>query len=448
MRRYSFGWLWLQRSSALAALLLLAACGAGQSTSTGPPLYWRQFQGTTLRVLFAQGHWHSVIAPRLPEFEHLTGIRLAAEVYPQGKLWDVLETGLKEPGRVDVFMTVPGLDGLRYLRAGGIQPVNDYLRDASLTDPDYHWEDFLPRLRSAMEVEGAILGPPVAAEHLALLYRKDLFTQHQVAVPRTLDELEAAARFLHRKPMAIGGAPGVGIVSRGQGVAATSLYAGMLHAMGGRWLDGDRRPTINGPQGLAALERLGRLLGTYAPPNVSNFGWQEASTLFLEGKAAMYIEGSSIFPLVEQSSTSRVAGKVGYALFPSGPGGPGTTIAVRGLAIARQSAHPGAAWLFLQWASSKAMARRALVGDVLVARESAWRDRSAWKEIPPDLAVSFQEACRIGNPDWAPPVVAVTAAREAVGQAVTAAIRGEDFRAAADAAASRLTEILDTTEGR
>ncbi len=435
--------------AALGSWLLLAGCfGPRSGTSASPPFNWRQFEGTTLRVLLSQSHWQQIIGPHIPEFEELTGIRLTTEVYPQNELWDVLETGLGQPGRVDVFMTVPGLDGVRFLRAGGIQPVNDYLRDRPLTSPDYHWEDFLPQTRTAMEVEGAILGPPVMAEHLALLYRKDLFTQYQIAVPKTLDELEAAARLLHKKPMATNGMPGVGLVSRGNGTAATSLYAAVLHAMGGTWLDAGRRPTINGPQGLAALERLGRLLGSYAPPNVSDFGWQEASALFLEGGAAMYIEGSSIYPIIEQTATSRVAGKVGYALFPSGPGGSGTTIAVRGLAIARQSANPKAAWLFLQWASSPEMVRRALVAGVLVGRQSAWRDRSARGEIPADLARSFQEAGHIGTPDWAPPLVAVTAAREAVGKAIEAAIRGEDVRAAADAAARRLTEILNTTEGR
>ncbi len=449
MRQTRFAYAWLRCGIVLAAILVLAGCGAGQPVSVARRLNWRQFEGTTLRVVFSESVWLGAIAPSLPEFEQLTGVRLITEAYPQSQLWDVLEAGLQEPGRVDVFMTVPGLDGLRFLRADGIQPVNGYLRDPSLTAADYQWEDFLPRTRAAMEIEGAVLGPPVAVEHLALLYRKDLFTQYQVNVPRTLDELEAAARFLHRKPMGPTGAPGVGLVSRGQGTAATSLYAAFLHALGGTWLDGDRRPTINGPLGLAALERLGRLLGTYAPPNISDFGWQEASNLFVDGRAAMYIEGSSIYPLVEEPAKSRVAGKVGYAPFPAGPGGPGTTVAVRGLAIARRSAHPQAAWLFLQWASSREMVRRALVKGVLVARESAWKDRSLYDGvIPSDLAQSLQEAGRIGTPLWAPPMLAVTSGREAVGQAVQAAIRGEDIHAAAEAAAARLTEILNTTERR
>ncbi|HWU36115.1 MAG TPA: hypothetical protein VN203_00640, partial [Candidatus Acidoferrum sp.] len=125
-------------------LALLTACGSRpqESTAMGPSFSWRQFQGTTLRVLLTQSSWQQFLAPRLPEFEELTGIKLAAEVYPQGRLWDLLETGLREPGRVDVFMTLPGLDGVRYLRAGGVQPVNDFLGDRKLTAPDYDWEDF------------------------------------------------------------------------------------------------------------------------------------------------------------------------------------------------------------------------------------------------------------------------------------------------------------------
>ncbi len=409
---------------------------------------WRQFEGTTLRVLLSQSHWQQVSASYFPEFEQLTGMRLAVEVHPQSRLWDLLETGLKERGRVDVFMTVPALDGRRYLRAGGVQPVNAYLRDRGLTAPDFQWEDFLPRARAAMEADGAVLGPPVMGEHLALLYRKDLFKEYKLSVPRNLDALEAAAHFLHKAPMAEGGARGVGIVGRGNGAFATSIYAGILHAMGGTWLDQGRRPTVSRPESVAALRLLGHLLGRYGPPDVTEFGWQEASALFLEGKAAMYIEGSSIYPIIERSGASRVAGKVGYAVFPAGPAGPGTTLAVRGLAIGRQSANPKAAWLFLQWAVSPKMVQRALVRGVLVARESPWKDRSLYDgEIPEDLAQSFLQAGQIGTPEWAPPLVAVTAAREAVGKAITAAIRGEDVQAAAEAAARRLTEILMATEG-
>ena len=132
-------------------LILMTLLAAPPSVATASSRFpWRQYQGTTLHVLLSQSHWQQVIAQRLPEFEELTGIKLATEVYPQGQLWDVLENALKEPGRVDVFMTLPALDGIRYFRTGGIQSVNEYLQNPNMTSPDYNWEDFFPRARAAM----------------------------------------------------------------------------------------------------------------------------------------------------------------------------------------------------------------------------------------------------------------------------------------------------------
>jgi multiple sugar transport system substrate-binding protein len=428
----------------------LSGCaGAPTDQAAAPATFnWRQFQGTTLRVLLVQSHWQQVIVKYLPEFEELTGIRLQPEILTQEQLWNRLDTDLRVPGRVDAFSIVPALDSVRLNRAAQLQPVNAYLADRALTAPVYQWEDFLPKFRLAMEVEGTLLGPPVMVEHLSLLYRHDLFRQYHVAVPRTLDELEATARLLHGKPMGPQGAPGVGIVSRGQGPYLSGLYAGLLHAMGGTWFDERRQSTLNGPQSVAALEWLRRVLGHYAPPDVTRYGWQEASALFLDGRAAMYLEGSSIYPLIEESSTSRVKGQVGYAPFPAGPSGSAVVVAVRGLAIAKQSRSPEAAWLFLQWASGPAMARKALMHGVLVARHSTWQDTVARSEVPADLALSLQEAGRTGIPAWAPPMVAITSGREAVGQAITAAVRGENIRVAANAATRRLTEILAATERR
>lgn len=436
--------------AALLLLTLLFGC-AGTPTDQGAassPFNWKQFQGKTLRVLLVQSHWQQVVVKYLPEFEEMTGIRLQTEVLTQEQLWNRLDNDLKAPDRVDVFSIVPALDSLRLHRARQVQPVNAYMADRALTSPEYQWEDVLPTFRSSMEVEGAILGPPVMVEHLCLLYRKDVFKQHQIGLPKTLDELEAAARLLHQKPMGANGAPGFGIVSRGQGPYLTGIYAGLLHAMGGTWFDDRHQPTLGGPQSLAALDWIRRVLGQYAPPDVYRYGWQEASALFLDGRAAMYLEGSSIYPLIEESANSRVISQVGYAPFPAGPRGAAAVVAARGLAIAKQSRSPEAAWLFLQWAGGPAITRKALMHGVLVARHATWQDKVARSEVPVDLAESLQEAGKRGIPEWAPPMVAITSGREAVGQALTAAVRGENVRVAANAASRRLTEILAATERR
>ncbi len=162
----------------------------------------------------------------------------------------------------------------------------------------------------------------------------------------------------------------------------------------------------------------------------------------------MYLDGSSIYPLIEESGNSRVSSQVGYAPFPSGPGGSAAVVAVRGLAIAKQSSNPQAAWMFLQWASGQAMVRKALMHGVLVARHSTWQDKIARSEVPADLAQSLQDAGRTGVPAWAPPMVAITAGREVVGRVLTAAVKGEDLRGAAATGARSLRDILAATERR
>ncbi len=424
------------------ALLIPAPALAGSTNGVA----WDQFKGTTLRVLLHENNWQGSLMDSVPDFEKLTGIKVVVVATGQMQLWNTLEQELPQAGKLDVFATVPGLDGIRYHRMGWIHPINGYLDNPRLTAPDYQWADFLPGLRKGMTTRGAILGPPVMGEYLALIYRKDVFQQQGRLAPRTLKELEDAAQAMHGFAMAPKGGKGVGMVGRGQGAFATPMYGALLHAMGKSWLDASGQPTMESPESLAALELLKTLLVRYGPSDIQNFGWQEATEYFASGRAAMDVEVSSVYPMFEIAESSQIAGKVGYALFPSGPGGTGTVVAARGLAIAKHSAHPEAAWLFCQWASAAPQLRPALAKGVLVPRTSVWRDKALNTKIPLELAASFQEAGQIGNPLYAPPLVMVTAAREAVGSAISATLKGENIKVAAATANRRLREIISQSE--
>ena len=80
-----------------------------------------------------------------------------------------------------------------------------------------------------------------------LYYRKDLFDKYKIKVPRTMAELEEAAKKLHA--MDEGGQKMVGIVLRGKKAAATSQWAPYLLSMGGSWLTKDRKPADELPRG-------------------------------------------------------------------------------------------------------------------------------------------------------------------------------------------------------
>ena len=194
---------------------------------------WQQAKGSQLRVMLNKHPWQGAIEPHLKEFEALTGVKLVTEVYPEDQFRaKVLVELTSGASSIDVFMSMPAQEGLKYMRAGWLQPVDEFLKNPALTAPDYNWNDFLEKTREAMVVEGKTVGVPIQVENASLMYRKDVFQKYGVKVPTTLDEVEAAAKALNGKAMTDDGQPGYGIVARGKRAAATSTFAAYLHAMG------------------------------------------------------------------------------------------------------------------------------------------------------------------------------------------------------------------------
>ena len=206
---------------------------------------WQQAKGTQLRVLMNKHPWQGAIEPHLKEFEALTGIKLVAEVYPEDQFRaKVLVELTSGSSSIDVFMSMPAQEGLKYMRAGWLQPLDEMLKSPALTAPDYNWNDFLEKTRDAMVIEGKLVGVPIQVENTSLMYRKDVFQKYNVKVPTTLDELEAAAKALNGKVMTDDGQTGYGIVARGKRAAATSQFAAYLHADGSTWLGPNREPAV------------------------------------------------------------------------------------------------------------------------------------------------------------------------------------------------------------
>ena len=410
---------------------------------------WQQAKGTQIRVLLNKHPWQAAIEPHLKEFETLTGIKLVAEVYPEDQFRaKVLVELASAASSIDVFMSMPAQEGLKYTRAGWLQPLDEFVKNPALTAADYNWNDFLEKSREAMVIEGKTVGLPIQVENGSLMYRKDVFQKYNVKVPTTLDELEAAAKALNGKAMTDDGQPGYGIVARGKRAAATSVFAAYLHAMGSTWLAPNREPMFNNEDGVKALELYGRLLRLYGPPGSENNHWYEASSIFSQGKAAMYTDANSLFPVIEDAQKSKVIGKVGYALFPRGPKGQyGSTVPVWGLAMPKTSQNQKGAWLFMQWATAKeqVLAVQSEKG-VLGARESVWKDPKGITKVPADLRESLTVGSKVGTPLWNPPVVAVAECRDAIGAAIVTAIQGGDVKAAANKAATDVKRIMAETE--
>jgi len=378
-----------------------------------------QEKGKTIRVLLNQHPWTNAILPFIPEFEKQTGIKVVVETFPESQFRQkVLVELASGAGSLDAFMLTPNQEGTLYSRSGWLEPLDAYLKNPKLTPSSYKPADFFNTTLSAANIQGNLIGLPVSIETTVLFYRKDLFEKYKVSVPRTFAQLEAAAKVLSGKDGA------VGIALRGKGASSTSQFAPYMFGYGGTWLR-DGKSNFSAPEVQKALGYYSGLLRNYGPASATSMSWQEITSLFAQGKVAMFTDASIFRSVVEDPKSSTVVGKVGYAPFPSGPNGRKPNVLTWTLAMSKSSANKNATWLFMQWASNPQNQLRALLADVPSARRSAW-NAPAYKaqDKNPEWSKVNLAQLAYANPLWNPPVSSVGEVRDVLGQAIVGAIQG------------------------
>ncbi len=403
----------------LVALALLSSVLTLASHSSAQSFFWEQEKGKTIRVLLNQHPWTNAIVPFIPEFEKQTGIKVVLETFPESQFRQkVLVELASGAGSLDAFMLTPNQEGTLYSRSGWLEPLDPFLKNPSLTPSSYQSSDFFPSTLKAARIDNALIGLPVSIETTVLFYRKDLLEKYKVAIPRSFAQLEAAAKTLNGKDGA------VGIALRGKGASSTSQFAPYLFGYGGTWLR-DGKSNFTAPETQKALTYYTNLLRNYGPASASTMSWQEITSLFAQGKVAMFTDASIFRAVVEDPKSSTVVGKIGYAPFPSGPGGRKPNVLTWTLAMSKTSANKNATWLFMQWASNPQNQLRALLADVPAARRSAWNAPSfrAQDKNPEWTKVNLAQLA-YANPVWNPPVSSVGEVRDVLGQAIVGALQG------------------------
>lgn len=366
----------------LCALLVIVAMLVPVARAADPEFDWKQEAGKTLTLILVRHSYTDAMTPYFPQFEELTGITLKYDVLSEEeyreKLLIDLSTGA---GTYDIFMTGP-VSNWQYAPAGWIEPLDKYIEDPKLTSPDWDFADFWPSLIAASRWnmtpgsgigEGSLWALPVNEEGYALFYRKDLFEAKGIKVPETYQELYETAKMLNGTEW--DGKKIAGFVARGNRSWPTihTGYGSMFWTYGGRDFDENFKCTINSDIGVAVTELWGKIMSETAPEDVINYTWYEAQEAFAAGKAAMFIDADHMAEAFENPQKSQVTGKVGYAAPPKGPNGepPKTNLWVWSIAMSAASKNKNAAWLWLQWASSKdILTRTAVKGNINPCRIS------------------------------------------------------------------------------
>ena len=342
-----------------AGLARAAAAGAEAAK-----IDWKAYQGTTVNLFMLRHPWQEAIEPMLPNFEALTGIKVQSNKLPEQQYLTKTVTDLSASSfPQDVFMT-QFYEAPRFEQEHWTADLKPLMDNPRITDPAwYDWDDFFPAARR-IATAGRKYTDRVAitAEAQILVYRTDVLKDAGIAVPATFDELIKAAKAISDK----GGVSGITL--RGGPTNWWPLY-GVVRSYGGDYLDPDGKPVVDSPQSKAGLDAFAALAAS-APQGVTNYDWDEINTAMLSGQAAMFLDSSVIFGRLQDPKLSTVTGKIGAAPFPAGPGGRHGNSHYWSISIADGSKNKEAAWLFVQWATSKATQLALGLKGILPPRDS------------------------------------------------------------------------------
>lgn len=424
-----------RRAVLAAAGGLVAAATVGCSAKTGGG---DSGGSTTVKVTMANHVWTENVKKAIPEFEKASGLKIEITQLAEDQLSDQYNVKLNAgTSEIDVMMYRP-------LQEGRLFAQNKYFADlTSKAKADATWNlaDFQAAPIAATTYQGKVVGVPIITEREVLYYRKDLLQKAGLSVPKTLDELQAAAKAIKAANPDV-----AGFVARTSKSPAVTQFSSFLYSMGGDWVDASGKAAVNSDAAKKAYAFYGGLIRNYGPANVStDMSWPEAMAIFTQGKAAFYTEADSLYKNATDPAKSKVADTVGFAVFPAGPAGSKPyNIPSWALAINDASKNQANAWKFILWATSKEQTLAQQKGGIPGARASVWADADGTSSYPKDLAEAIAASAKGGVDHDRPIVAQVVKAREAVGQPIVDSIKGSDVTASVETAVKAFQAVLDT----
>jgi multiple sugar transport system substrate-binding protein len=436
-----------------AILTSAFAQDADLSPYTSAKMDWKQASGETITVAVIPASYFDNLITLAPQFQALTGINVRFEKIPPAQIRQKSVIDLtSKTGTYATSATDPMYYAL-YAANKWVEPLDTYLNDKSLTDPDwFKFDDIIPAWRAADSIDGKLYGVPYDGEVTLQVYRKDLYDAKGLKAADDLPTFVSNAAALHSPDNRVWGAALRGVAGAGQNVY---IYSSLFREFGGEWFKGGKL-TVNGPEAEAALGWYVELMKTYAPTAAQNWNWPDIADAFSQGTIATYIDAHSSASVINNAEKSKVIGKVAYARWPKGPSGKRTSsIWNWGFPInaALPEKRKKATWLFIQWAASaETQARTAhkFAGPAKrsgVNRTSIWRDPD-YVKLMNGFGDNFVEATlqtlqSDTDVDWRPRVPQWPAVGDTLATAIQQALSGQaPIKTALDDAQRRIEPMM------
>lgn len=376
-------------------------------TSVALPAFafdWKAQSGQEITVMVSENPWTNGLREHLAEFESQTGIKVNLSAFAEDLYSDRMNLAVRSTEPVaDAYMVQMDSALFEQWNADAVEPLTPYISDPNKTDVSYDLEDYPVGFRAGAsfpvgDPASQLYSIPISFETYILFYNKDLVAKYlDGKVPATMDDLMTAAA----KVSAAGNGEDLGASMRGKLSAelVDTMTGIVFDAWGGEeiklpenvWFDGDwTKPRFNDPKITTGLSYYAGLLKA-GPPSVMSYGWEDASRFFADGHAAFFVDASVFGPSFESPESSKVSGKVGYAPLPPSAGDIGYSGHWSwGLSIPKNSQKKDAAWLFVQWATGKAMTAEFGKKTGGAPRLSSWADDGYKAALNPEYIAAVQ----------------------------------------------------------
>ena len=270
------------------------------------------------------------------QFEEETGISVRIEAVPFGDLLSKTLSELQGQRRkydvIDADMSLLP----KFATLGGLRPLDDMVADSSIVSPDLFpdkiWKDAAvygpPDNYNPLTADRTYINQiPYQTNILQGYHRTDLYGQAGLKPPESIADYIRVGRQLTD---ADEGVYGMAMLAAHHPYLLLE-WKSEYYATGNGFFEGEVvdpkadiqgfsptwKPVFNNDQAIASLEKyVERANADYTPPDVHTWDWTRVTEGFTQGTLATAQTFSSTVGTVNDPEQSRVAGKVGYHVYP------------------------------------------------------------------------------------------------------------------------------------
>ncbi|MGY0064447.1 ABC transporter substrate-binding protein [Streptomyces sp. LZ34] len=344
---------------AMAAGALLAGCAGMGGGGSG---------GKTINVLMVNN-------PQMMDLQKLTakhftketGIRVNFTVMPENDVRDKISQDFSnQAGQYDVA-TISNFEVPFYAKNGWLLPLDDHVAD----DRAFDQKDILPSMRQSLTADdGKLYAQPFYGESSFLMYRKDVFAEKNLTMPKR-PTWEQVADLAAKADGARKGMKGIclrGLPGWGELMAPLTT---VVNTFGGTWFTKDWKAQLTSPEFTAATEFYVDLVRKHGESGAAQSGFAECLNNLTQGKTAMWYDATSAAGSLE-GTKSPVRGKIGYVQAPVVKTNSSGWLYTWAWGVQKASRNSDNAWKFVSWASSKKY-------EALVGKTYGWSSAPAGK---------------------------------------------------------------------